>query len=266
MYSIHRNFAPGIWVSEWAENYCSRGLHFWNLTRNCTSSWLEFPDRLLYTNTHIPSCWLQGAWVQGKGFTDVPGTVSKGFFSSFISGLLYAAGSWTLGILDPLGAARAPPRPAPWRVQLSPPWLLCQARVALNGRPLGEDVAVRRGALSPANLPAPHGVAALARALVLGSVTEMAWAIRWAASAKALETSLTAPALDRVLESGPLRSGVPLLLLHPRLPIMAATRVPTGATSHGQACWTRRGRRVCDRSEWDRRILSWTSPPAFESG
>lgn len=113
MYSIHRNFAPGIWVSEWAENYCSRGLHFWNLTRNCTSSWLEFPDRLLYTNTHIPSCWLQGAWVQGKGFTDVPGTVSKGFFSLFYFWFAKRCGLLDSRHLRPFGGSESAPSSRP---------------------------------------------------------------------------------------------------------------------------------------------------------
>lgn len=140
--------------------------------RVCGSSFLTGFFILIHTSLPV-GCKEPGS--RGRGLLTYPELFPRVFFFLFFfSGLLNAAGSWTLGILDPLGAARAPPRPAPWRVQLSPPWLLCRARVALNGRPPGEDVAVRRGALSPANLPAPRGVAALARALVLGSVTGMA--------------------------------------------------------------------------------------------
>lgn len=76
----------------------------------------------------------------------------------------------------------------------------------------------------------------------------MASAINRVASAKAPETSPTAPARGRALESGPLRRGAPRSLLR-RPPIMAATLAPTGTTSHGLASWTRRGRKACGRSE-----------------
>lgn len=88
-------------------------------------------------------------------------------------------------------------------------------------------------------------------------------AISWVASAKAPETSPTAHAPGRVLESGPLHPGASPSLLPPRQSIMAATRAPTGATSLGLASSTRRGRRACGRSERDGRTFSCTSLRAF---
>ena len=83
----------------------------------------------------------------------------------------------------------------------------------------------------------------------------MASAISWVAPAKAPETSPTVRARGPALESGPPHRAAPLSFLPPRPPIMAATHAPTGATSRGLASWTRREKRACGRSEWDKRTF-----------
>lgn len=112
MYSIHRNFAPGIWVSEWAENYCSCGLHFWNLgtVRVRGSSFLTGFFILIHTSLPV-GCKEPGS--RGRGLPTYPELFPRVFFLSFFFWVAKRCGLLDSRHLRPFGGSESAPSSRP---------------------------------------------------------------------------------------------------------------------------------------------------------